>query len=246
MGGFFIWLTLLLFCPQLLYNQGQSAAFYARSAGFLQKYDKNHQMSNGIEILGKLFGSLNKAKVLRFFILNPEVQASLPEIEAVVKVNAGALRKELANQVSMKFLEEKLVSRPNARGDRKIRIKVWQLDGTFPFIADLRRILNYDIVEDRMDVARKFRGCGRLKLIILSGVFMNDASGRVDLSVVGEDLDRRAIERAVHKLEAEIGKELKYAIMDTDDFNFRMFSGDKFIRDIMDYPHEYAINKLNI
>ena len=203
-------------------------------------------MSNGIEILGKLFGTLNKAKLLRFFIMNPEAQASLADIEGTVKVGPGLLRKELANLVSMKFLEEKQLSRPNARGDRKIKTKVWQLDGTFPFNNDLRRILNYDIVEDRMDVAKKFRGCGRLKLIILSGLFMNDATGRIDLAIVGEDLDRRAIYRAAHKIEAEIGKELKYTILDTEDFNFRMFSGDKFIRDIMDYPHEFALNKLNL
>jgi hypothetical protein len=203
-------------------------------------------MTNGIEIFGKLFGSLNKAKLLRFFILNPEMQADAKEIEAVLKVEGSSLRKELTNLVSMKLLEERQVSRPNARGDRRVRVRAWQLDGTFPFITDLRRILSYDIVEERMDVAKKFRGCGRLKLIILSGIFMSDASGRVDLSIVGEDLDRRAIDRAVHKLEAEIGKELKYAIMDTEDFNFRMFSGDKFIRDIMDYPHEFALNKLNI
>jgi len=203
-------------------------------------------MSNGIEILGKLFGNLNKAKLLRYFIMNPEVQASLTDIEGTVKVGPSILRKELANLVSMKFLEEKQLSRPNARGDRKIKTKVWQLDGTFPFNNDLRRILNYDIVEDRMDVAKKFRGCGRLKLIILSGLFMNDATGRIDLAIVGEDLDRRAIDRAAHKIEAEIGKELKYTILDTEDFNFRMFSGDKFIRDIMDYPHEFALNKLNL
>jgi hypothetical protein len=35
-------------------------------------------------------------------------------------------------------------------------------------------------------------------------------------------------------------------ILETDDFNFRMFSGDKFIRDIFDYPFEYSLNKLGI
>ncbi|MCX6712801.1 MAG: hypothetical protein NTY66_01180 [Candidatus Vogelbacteria bacterium] len=203
-------------------------------------------MTNGIEIFGKLFGGLNKAKIMRFFILNPEIQASSNEIESVVKVEGRSLRKELANLTSLKLLDERMASRSNAKGDGKIRVRTWQLDGTFPFITDLRRILSYDIVEERMDVARKFRGCGRIKLVVLSGIFMSDSSGRVDLAVVGEELDRRGIDRAVHKLEAEIGKELNYTIMDTDDFNFRMFSGDKFIRDIMDYPHEFALNKLNL
>lgn len=203
-------------------------------------------MSNGMEVLSKIFGSLNKVKVLRFFLLNSEVQADLTEISSVVKINSSALRKELNLLESIKFLTQKTAIRTNARGTAKRRVKVWQLDLNFPFSSDLRKILNYDILEDRLDVAKKFRGCGRLKLIILSGVFMNDAGGRVDLTIVGDDLNRRAVERAIHKMEADFGKELKYAILETEDFNFRMFSGDKFIRDIFDYPFEYSLNKLGI
>lgn len=203
-------------------------------------------MSNGIEVLGKIFGSLNKVKVLRFFLMNAEVPADLQEISSVVKINFSALRKELNLLESIKFLTQKTALRPNARGTVKRRVKVWQLDLNFPFNSDLRKILNYDLLQDRIDVAKKFRGCGRLKLIILSGVFMNDADGRVDLTIVGDDLNRRAVERAIHKMEADFGKELRYAILETEDFNFRMFSGDKFIRDIFDYPFEYSLNKLGI
>lgn len=202
-------------------------------------------MSSGMEILGKIFGGLNKVKVLRFFLLNPELSADLSEISSVVKISSSALRKELNLLESIKFLSQKMATRVNSRGGKR-RVKVWQLDAAFPFVADLRRILNYEIVEDRTDVAKKFRGCGRLKLVILSGMFMNDAGGRVDLTIVGDDLNRRAIERVIHKMEADFGKELKYAILETEDFNFRMFSGDKFIRDIFDYPFEYSLNKLGI
>jgi hypothetical protein len=199
-----------------------------------------------MEILSGLFGGLNRVKLLRFFILSPEIVADLDEIESLVKVNQATVRKEVKQLIAIDFLTEKLVSRSNARGDRKIKVKVWQLNNSFPFVQDLRSILSHNIVEDRLDVSKKFRGCGRLKLIILSGIFMNDALGRVDLTVVGDDLERKKIERVIHKIEAEFGKEIKYAILDTEDFHFRMFSGDKFIRDIYDYPYEYALNKLGI
>jgi len=203
-------------------------------------------MPQGMEILGKLFGGLTKVKLLRFFTLNPGSESSLSEIAVVVKASQESIRRELKILESIKFLSEKQVSRTNARGDHKIKVRVWSLDHAFPFIPDLRRILSYDITEKRLDVAKKFRGCGRIKLIILSGLFMNDASGRVDLTIAGDDLERRKIEKVIHNLEADFGKEIKYAILDTEDFNFRMFSGDKFIRDIYDYPFEYALNKLNI
>lgn len=198
-----------------------------------------------MDTLAKIFGGLNKVKVLRFFILNPDLAADLSEISSVVKINSSAIRKELNLLEGIKFISAKMVSRSNARGLKR-RVKAWQLDGAFPFISDMRKILNYDILEDRNDVAKKFRGCGRLKVVILSGLFMNDASGRVDLTIVGDDLNRRAIERVIHKMESDFGKELKFAILETEDFNFRMFSGDKFIRDIFDYPFEYSLNKLGI
>ncbi len=199
-----------------------------------------------MDVLGKIFGGLNKVKVMRFFLLNPEEQSDLSEISAVLKINFGALRKEINALESIKFVTQKMATRVSTSGRSKRRVKVWQLENSFPFAADLRKILNYDILEDRMDVARKFRGCGRLKLVVLSGIFMNDASGRVDLTIVGDDLNRKAIERQIHKMESDFGKELKYAILETEDFNFRMFSGDRFIRDIFDYPFEYSLNKLGI
>mgnify|MGYP001577036981 CR=1 FL=1 len=203
-------------------------------------------MSNGMDVLGKIFGSLNKVKVMRFFLLNPEVQADLSEVSSVVKINLSALRKEINLLESIKFISQKMATRVSASGKGKRRVKAWQLDTNFAFGSDLRKILNYDILEDRMDVAKKFRGCGRLKLVVLSGIFMNDTSGRVDLTIVGDDLNRKAIERQIHKMEVDFGRELKYAILETEDFNFRMFSGDRFIRDIFDYPFEYSLNKLGI
>jgi hypothetical protein len=121
---------------------------------------------------------------------------------------------------------------------------LWQLDDTFPLIGDLRKILNYDVVDRRTSLAKRFQRCGKIQAIILSGFFLNDQTARVDLVVVGDSLNKREIEKIIHKIEAEVGKELVYAILETADFNFRLFSGDKFLRDIFDYPYEYAVNKL--
>ena len=47
-------------------------------------------------------------------------------------------------------------------------------------------------------------------------------------------------------IEAEVGKEIKYAILETDDFKYRLGVGDRLIRDIMDYPHDVALDKLGM
>jgi hypothetical protein len=47
-------------------------------------------------------------------------------------------------------------------------------------------------------------------------------------------------------MEAEIGKELRYAYFSTDEFRYRLSMYDKLIRDILDYPHRVLLDKLGI
>ena len=51
-------------------------------------------------------------------------------------------------------------------------------------------------------------------------------------------MKKSKIEEEVHKLEAEIGTELVYAVFDTKEFVYRLNMYDKLIRDILDFPHE--------
>lgn len=199
-----------------------------------------------MELLAKLFGSLNKVKVLRLFIFNAETNFTLSEMSGRLKLSSSSLRRELNVLEAARFLTTKMAYRFNARGTRKIKVKVWQLNQAYPFNNELREILNFEITEGRSDLVKRFKNCGKLKLVILSGFFLNDPDGRVDLTVVGDRLNKTAIERTIHKIESEVGKELNFAILETSDYQYRLFSGDKFIRDIFDFPYEYALNKMPV
>ena len=47
-------------------------------------------------------------------------------------------------------------------------------------------------------------------------------------------------------IEAELGKELRYAAFETLDFQYRLGIYDKLIRDILDSQHQKILNKLAI
>ena len=85
-----------------------------------------------------------------------------------------------------------------------------------------------------------------MKLIIVAGVFIDEQDSRVDVLIVGDKLKKPIIEGVLRRLEAELGKELTYGIMDTMDFEYRFGIYDKFIRDVLDYPHLVVLNKLNL
>ena len=50
----------------------------------------------------------------------------------------------------------------------------------------------------------------------------------------------------IEGLEAEIGKELRYAAFETGEFNYRLGMYDKLVRDILDYPHTVVLDRLGL
>ena len=94
----------------------------------------------------------------------------------------------------------------------------------------------------------RFKNGGRIKLVLVAGIFTQENGGenRVDILIVGENLKRNRIERALRDMESEVGKELSYAIFETKEFKYRMEVYDKFVRDIMDYPHRILLDKIGI
>ena len=73
-------------------------------------------------------------------------------------------------------------------------------------------------------------------------MFTRDPDSRLDLLVVGDAIRRGAMESTIRMLEAEIGKELTYAIFETPEFLYRANMYDKLVRDVIDYPHERVID----
>src|SRR3989344_3768467 len=53
----------------------------------------------------------------------------------------------------------------------------------------------------------------------------------------------QALRAAVYAIEAELGRELRYASFTTDDFNYRLGIYDRLIRDIFDYPHQAILDR---
>ena len=107
-------------------------------------------------------------------------------------------------------------------------------------------VMSLDPLNRREELVNRFKNCGRLKLLVVSGIFVQESDSRVDILVVGDGLEKRAIESALRGLEAEMGKELTYAFLETPEFTYRMGIYDKFIRDIFDYPHEKVMDKIGL
>ncbi len=128
----------------------------------------------------------------------------------------------------------------------KKRVPGWTLDESFSYLFPLQSFLiNTSPLQDNV-IVRKFNRAGKVRLLIVSGVFIHEKESRVDILVVGDGLRRATVDAAVKDMEAELGKELTYSMFETRDFNYRLGMYDKLIRDILDYPHKKLVNKLGV
>jgi hypothetical protein len=177
-----------------------------------------------MEILAKILGSSARVKIMRLFLLNRSKGFTKKEIVKRSRVNSEVVRRELSLLSSVGFI--------------KRRALIWSFDPSFKHATEFENLLVRADTLDKEAIADTFRKVGRVKLLIISGIFIKDKTSRVDLLVVGDRLKRSKIEEEMRKLEAEIGAELVYAIFDTKEFVYRLSMYDKLVRDILDFPHE--------
>ncbi len=173
---------------------------------------------------------------MRLFLLNPELALSTKEVAERSRLRQPAALRELKTLETVGLLVAK----------KKGASRTWLLDQAFPFILPLKAILKSDLIGRKKQLIQQFGRCGKISLLIISSVFLEDGDSRADLLVVGSNLKKNSIAKVIKELEAEIGKELSYAVMETPDFQYRLNAWDKFIRDIIDYPHSVIIDKLGL
>jgi len=197
-----------------------------------------------MDILEKLFDNSARVKLLRLFLFNPGVAFGRPDIVVKSKVTRSRLSGELNLLKKVGLIKQRKLRAKDDFG--KAGSIGFELDPKFPLTYSLRNLLNQDFLRRRADVTKRFKNCGRLKLIVVSGIFLDNEDCRIDLFVVGDKLKKRAIDNIVKTIEADIGREMVYAALETDDFTYRLNSSDKFIRDVFDYPHEKLLDKMGV
>jgi hypothetical protein len=205
-----------------------------------------------MDTLGKLFGSKDVVKILRLFILNPEEAFDLEGIVERTKTTPDVVRTEINTLKSIGFVKTRSFFKENERkrGNKvelvKKRASGFVLNSEFQYLEGLQQLLAGTSIMNHRDLLRRLGKTGKLKLVVLAGVFVRDLESRLDLLLVGDRLRRRALENSVRDIEAELGKEIRYAAFATDDFLYRLSVRDRLIRDALDFTHDTVVDRLGI
>lgn len=188
------------------------------------------------EILEQLFDSPVKVRLLKLFLRNPEQFFRLKEIVRRIRSDADVCRRQLKRLENINLINSRV----------KDKNKVYFVNPDFDFYKELKTLVLKSSPTSKEKLLKRLRALGRIKLAILSGIFLDSENSRVDLLIVGDRIKKRNLSNFLSDLEAEVGKEIDYVVFSTEDFNYRYDMFDRFLRDVLEKPHEKVINKLKV
>ncbi len=187
------------------------------------------------DALSKLFGSTARVKLLRLFLFNPNQIFTTTDILVRTRIAQRDATRELA------LLRKLDVISRVGRGTTPH----YMLNGDFYYLIALQSLL-LNAPERVEEIYERIRKAGLLKLVVVAGVFVGDRDGRVDLLVVGDRVDEVKLRHSIKLFEAEVGKELRYTLLTTQEFSYRLNMNDHLVRDVFDYPHRIMFDRLDI
>jgi hypothetical protein len=215
-----------------------------------------------MEKLGKLFGTEARVKIMRLFLFNPGLTYDTAIIIDRAKVSLKDAKRELALLEKtglirpQKFIKEITATESkgvkaikvtkDSKGPELKKIRGWILNEHFMYLSQLQSLLINTLLIKEDEIVRRVSQLGKVRLIVVAGVFIQQWESRADILVVGDRLKENQLQAIVRKMESEIGRELSYAILETPDFQYRMSVYDRLVRDIFDYPHRVLLDKLGI
>ncbi len=209
-------------------------------------------MSTTIDILGKIIGSQARVKLMRLFLFHPGYGFSRDELLKKTKVTSSVLRAEISLLEKAEFIVKKemikvvFTETKKKVTSKKKKMTVYMINDDFPLLDQLQSLLLESELITLSDLPQRFKKAGKIKLLVISGIFMKDPHRTVDMVFVGDKLDTNFIQKNMSLLESEVGKELRYATFTTEEFLYRIKMYDKLIRDVFDYPHHKVINQMTI
>lgn len=205
-----------------------------------------------MDTLSAIFGNLVKVKILRLFLFNENTPFLVKEIVERTKSPLNLVKKELSILEKTDFLKLRKISKEvQITKGAKVSVKKvegngYLLNSKYPYLDPLKNLLTITSLRVDESLTKRFTNAGKIKLFIVAGVFTQNWDSRVDLLVVGDDLNINKIETVIKNIESEIGKEIAYSAFETQDFEYRLSIHDRLVRDILDYPHTTLLDRLGI
>ncbi len=174
--------------------------------------------------LSDLLISKVRVKMLSLFFSMPSEMFYVREITRLVKEEINAVRRELDRMLEAGLL----------RSEQRANRLYYQLNQKYLFFQELQRMVIKTTGLGKK-IRKMSRKLGEVNYVMFSGGFLNRAKinkDELDLLVIGE-IVLPELEALIKAEEKEFGREINYAVLAKEEFEFRKARRDPFIMEVM-------------
>lgn len=196
--------------------------------------------------LSILFGSQARVKLLRFFLFNPSKEFLFDDISKRARLVRRTARTEISSLEKAGVIRQKSVLMAVPGKKKKIKAVAYTLNKDFQELQALQTFLFETAPIDGKNLLKHLRKAGTLDFVGIAGVFVQDFEQRLDVLLAMKKLSVPAVEKAIRSLEAEVGIEIRFAAMSSEDLMYRVGMYDKLTRDFFDYQHVVLVDKIGV
>lgn len=195
-------------------------------------------------MIEQLFGSKTRVKLLQLFYANPNRSFYVREITRKIDEQINSVRRELANLLSIGIISSE---------DTNNRL-YYEVNQTYEFYEPLRTIFGGNQADEVQHAAKKptstapnaerdkIKALGNIEVALYTGQFTRDDSSGIDALIVG-DINQHALQKFITELEAQEGKEIRYTVMQPQEFHYRRQIKDRFISAVLGAKKQVLIDK---
>jgi hypothetical protein len=220
-------------------------------------------------VIEQLFGSKTRVKLLQLFYSNPNRAFYVREITRKIDEQINSVRRELSNLLSIGIITSDATNNRlyyEVNQDYEYYKPLSTVFGGLKTSADMETETKpakkagaaasapadkkaevpapatpkTDVAAEH-PMAKSFRGLGRVELALLTGQFTRDELSGIDVLVVG-DINQAKADKFMAELERAENKELRYAVLPTDNYRYRVQINDRFISNVLEAKKQVIIN----
>lgn len=195
-------------------------------------------------MLESVFGSRTRVKLLKLFLTHPNEYFFVREIARKVEEKINSVRRELANleDLGLIITEDKI--KLDEEKDTKEKRKYYITNTDFVLYNEFRNLILKSRLLLEKSLAKEIKNLGKIKFLVLSGIFVDDKSAKTDFLLVGS-IDKKKLDGLIKKIEKNFDQEIRYTIMTPQEFKYRNQVTDKFLFEVLEGKKIVVIDELN-
>lgn len=199
-------------------------------------------------MLGKLFGSNARVKILKLFLLHPKEKYYIRQLARDLKLQVNSVRRELENLGEFGILvsrQSPTIEDEGSKEENSHDRKYYKVNPNFILFEEIKSLIVKAQILYGKDFVKRLKRIGRPKLFILTGAFVNNPDSMTDILIVGK-FNKVKLRHLIKNLEKDLCREVNYTPMDAKEFKYRREMTDVFLYRVLEGNKVVVIDEMGI